>query len=72
VYTQIALNIYVALSFWAHVERLNDIVGTRTRRSGCVINRLSYGINYALVASCDCYIALSINRIALVESDRHR
>ena len=49
-YTQIALNICVALSFWAHVERLNDIVGTQTRRSDYIINRPNYGIGWALAA----------------------
>jgi hypothetical protein len=49
-YTQIALNICVALSFWAHVERLNCIVGTQTRRSDYIINRSSYGIGWALAA----------------------
>jgi hypothetical protein len=48
VYTQIALNICVALSFWAHVERLNDIVGTQTRRSDYIFNWLSYGIGCVL------------------------
>ena len=47
-YTQIALNICVALSFWAHVERLNDIVGTQTRRSDYIFNWLSYGIGCVL------------------------
>jgi hypothetical protein len=44
VYTYIALNICVVLSFRTHAERLNCIVGNRTRRSGYIINRLSYGI----------------------------
>jgi hypothetical protein len=48
VHIQINFNICVALSFWTHAERLNDIVGTRTQRSGCVINRLSHGIGKAL------------------------
>jgi hypothetical protein len=52
VYTQIALNICVALSFWAHVERLNCIVGTQTRRSDYILNRPSYGIGWALAAPC--------------------
>jgi hypothetical protein len=43
--TQIALNIYDVLSFWTHVERLNCTMGTQTHRSGCVSNRLSYGIS---------------------------
>jgi hypothetical protein len=43
--TQIALNIYDVLSFWTHVERLNCTMGTQTRRSGCVGNRLSYDIS---------------------------
>jgi hypothetical protein len=45
VHTQIALNICVVLSFWTHVERLNYIVGTQTRRSDYVINRPSYDIS---------------------------
>jgi hypothetical protein len=48
--TQIALNIDDVLSFWTHVERLNCIMGTQTRRSGCVDNRLSYGISWILTA----------------------
>jgi hypothetical protein len=36
------------LSFWTHVKRLNCIVGTRTCRSGCIMNQLSYGIGCAL------------------------
>jgi hypothetical protein len=82
-----ALYIYDVLSFWTHVERLNCIVSTQTCRSDFVVNRLSYGIGehwlgpgnttrylcrMNLAASCDCYVALSINRIAPVESDRHR
>jgi hypothetical protein len=50
VHTQIALNICVVLSFWTHVERLNYIVGTQTRRSDYVINRPSYDISWALTA----------------------
>jgi hypothetical protein len=37
------------LSFWTHIERLNCIVGTRTHRWGCVINRLSFGIGCVLI-----------------------
>jgi hypothetical protein len=48
VYTQIALNICVALSFWAHVERLNDTVDTQARRSDYIFNWLSYDIGCAL------------------------
>jgi hypothetical protein len=44
VHTQIVLDIRVALSFWTHAERLNCTVGTQTRRSDYVINRLSYDI----------------------------
>jgi hypothetical protein len=47
-YFHIALNICVALSFLTHVERLNCIVGTRTCRSGSIMNQLSYDIGYAL------------------------
>jgi hypothetical protein len=36
------------LSFCTHTERLNDIMGTHTRQSVCVVNRLSYGIGCAL------------------------
>jgi hypothetical protein len=87
VYTQIDLNICVALRFWAHVERLNDIVGTQTCQSDFVVNRLSYGIDEHwlrpsnttrylcrknLTASCDCYVVLSLNRTTPVELDRHR
>jgi hypothetical protein len=79
-----ALNICNVWSLQTHVERLNYIVGTRTHRSGSIVNRLSYGIGCALATrhsilchmnlatSCDCYVALSFNRTAPVESDRHR
>jgi|SRR5688572_3630272 hypothetical protein len=74
------------LSFWTHIERLNCIVGTKTCRSDFVVNRLSYGTGEHwlrpgnmtrylcrtnLVASCDCYVALSLSRTTPVESDRH-
>jgi hypothetical protein len=35
-------------------------------------NTTQYLCRSNLAASCDCYVALSINRIAPVESDRHR
>jgi hypothetical protein len=35
-------------------------------------NTMQYLSRSNLAASCDCYVALSINRIAPVESDRHR
>jgi hypothetical protein len=44
-HTQIALNIYVALTFYTWVERLNCIVGTQTHQSVCIINRVSYDIS---------------------------
>jgi hypothetical protein len=82
--TQIALNFYDVLSFWTHVEQLNYIVGTRTRRLNYVINRPSYGTGCALatrrsicvvrtwLCQCDCYVALSFNRTAPVVSNLHR
>jgi hypothetical protein len=75
------------LSFWTHIERLNIIVGIRTHWSSYVIigwvmtlaeywlrhgNTTQYLCCSNLDASCDCYVALSLNRIAPVESDRHR
>jgi hypothetical protein len=50
VHIQIALNIRVALSFLTHAERLNCIMGIRTRRSCYIVNRLSYDIGWALAA----------------------
>jgi hypothetical protein len=49
-HNKIALNICVALSFRTHVERLDCVMGTRTRRSGYVVNRLSYDIGCVLAA----------------------
>jgi hypothetical protein len=46
----IPLNIFVALSFQTHDERLNYIVGTQTCLSGYVINRVNYDICWALTA----------------------
>jgi hypothetical protein len=75
------------VEFLIHAERLNIIVGTRTHWSSYVIidwimalaeywlrprNTTQYLCRSKLVASCDCCIALSLNRIAPVESDRHR
>ena len=64
------------------MERLNCIVGTRTRRSGWVMtlakhwlrpgNMTQYLCRSNLAASCDCYVTLSLNRIAPVESNRNR
>jgi hypothetical protein len=83
---QIALNIYVALSFCTHVERLNCIVGTRSRRSSYILigwvitlakywlrpdNTTHYLCRTNLAASCDCYVALSFYRTAPVESNRN-
>jgi hypothetical protein len=75
------------VEFLIHAERLNIIVGTRTHWSDYVIigwvmasaeywlrsgNTTQYLCRSNLAASCDCYVALSLNRITPVESDRHR
>ena len=75
------------VEFLIHAERLNIIVGTQTHWWNYVIigwvmalaeywlrpgNTTQYLCRSNLAASCDCYVALSLNRIAPVESDRHR
>jgi hypothetical protein len=47
-HNKIALNICVALSFRTHLVQLDCVMGTRTSRSGYIVNQLSYDIGCAL------------------------
>jgi hypothetical protein len=59
------------LSFWTHVERLNCIVGTQTCRSGYVINRLSYGIGWALATWCSiCVVRTWLRHVITMSHSR--